>query len=150
MTPEEWRNRATEHLDRIHAIEGETYAVDQSGLDAFVDLIRRYELATQALPGIDWHTFYDLTQKLYRAGRKGRPSRTEDYRANHVNWRATRDAETLKSLWRLMNPDVPRKRPPIHPHQLAADYHGIDRQSVDERINRPANRRLDKLAAEKS
>lgn len=150
MTPEEWRSRAIAHLDQLQDAAVEKWAVEQPDTDLYVELMRRYHLATEAFPGMDWRTFSDLDAKFSRAGKKGRPARPTEARANHPNWRAARDAGILKTLWRALNPDKPSKRPPVHPHQIAADHHGIDRQRVDEAVNRPSSRRLDRLAAPKS
>lgn len=150
MTPEEWRGLATAHLEQLQDAALEKWAVEQPDTDIYVELLRRYNLAAQAFPGMDWRTFSDLDAKFNRAGKRGRPPRSTEARANHPNWRAANDAGILKALWRALNPDTPRKRPPIHPHQIAADHHGIDRQSVDDAVNRPSSRRLDRLAAQKT
>lgn len=55
----------------------------------------------------------------------------------------------FKQLWRTLHPTAPRPRWPVHPHQIAAERHGVNRQVLDEAIKRPSNRRGDRIAARK-
>lgn len=148
MTPEEFTALALAHLDRLDEADREALATTQPTASLFIDLFTRWQFARKAFPGMAWEEFGELDAKRERRGKRQRPPRSVDERADEPLWRAARDADRIKRLWRERHPEQPRPRPPAHPHQIAAERHGVSRQSLDDRMKRPAARRLDRKAAQ--
>ncbi|WP_298813204.1 hypothetical protein [uncultured Sphingomonas sp.] len=149
MTADEFRALAIQHLDRCDEADMEALASEQPNADLFIDLFSRYQHARQAFPGMTWEEFSQIDAARERRGRRGRPNRASEERADEPLWRAARDADRLKSLWRSLNPATPRPRPPLHPHQIAAARHGVNRQALDDQMRRPTARRMDRITAQK-
>ena len=149
MTPNEFKERALDHLDRCGEADKERWATEQPDADWFADAHERWTHARRAFPGMSWEEFCGLDMKRKRAGTKQRPEMSVRARAEEPGWQAVRDAERIKDLWRRLHPKAPRPNPPAHPHQIAADRHGVPRDLVDDRIKRPLGRRIDKIAAQK-
>ena len=138
MTPDEFKRRALAHLDQCDEADMETWATEQPDADWFADLYTRWGHARAAFPGMGWEEFGKLDAARSRKGKRGRPQRP---RTDDKLWLAARDADRIKALWKLLHPGSPRPRPPIHPHDLAAERHGVSRQSLDDRAGRPKERR---------
>ena len=138
MTPDQFKIAALAHLDRCDDAEAERFGTEQPGADLFAELHRRYQHARAAFPGMGWEEFNEIDGKRHR---KGKPGQSKPPTADDKLWLAVRDAERIKSLWKQLHPVAPRRRPPIHPHDLAAERHGVLRQSVDDRAKRPISRR---------
>lgn len=148
MTEEEFRSLANAHLDRRDEADEEAIARTQPTAEMFADLYRRWQASRIAFPGMSWEEFGAIDAARERKGRRGRPRRSVDERAGEPLWKAARDADRIKALWRTLCPSRPRPSPPIHPHDIAAERHGVSRQSLDDRIKRPNTRRMDRKAAE--
>ena len=138
MTPEQFKIAALAHLDRCDEADIETLAAEQPSADLFAKLYGRWLHARIAFPGMLWEEFCEVDAKRTRKGSPGRP---EGQPFDDKPWFAVRDAERIKSLWKQLHPVAPRPRPPIHPHDLAAERHGVLRQTVDDRANRPKSRK---------
>ncbi|BDI61811.1 hypothetical protein [Qipengyuania nanhaisediminis] len=149
MTAEEFKLLAFEHLDRCDEADREDWAREQPDADWFADAHSRWLQARQAFPGMDWQEFCEFDVKRKRKGKRGRPKRSVSARADEPVWRAARDADRIKQLWAALHPERPRPNPPVHPHQLAAERHGVIRQTLDDNINRPDDRRIDRKTADK-
>jgi hypothetical protein len=147
MTADEWRAFALfylEHSDEERLIRELN---DPSHDEAYFDHVTRWRSAQKAFPGITEMQFYDIQEMLYTKKRRGRPKHAVEERAEQKIWRAARDAEILKALWKRRNPQKPCPKPPVHPHEIAGQRHGYTKQQVDEAMRRPISRRLDRLAA---
>lgn len=149
MTGDEFRALALAHLDQCDEADREGWAVAQPDADWFADAHARWLHAREAFPGMGWQEFGELEAERSRRGKKERPKRSVIARADEAGWKAVRDADRIKSFWAKLHPDKPRPNPPEHPHQIAADRHGVSRQLVDDRIKRPDTRRIDRIAARK-
>ena len=138
MSPDEFRAVALAHLDQCDEAEMERLATTQPGADLLAELYTRWNHARAAFPGMGWGEFCAVDAARSRKGKPGRPRRP---RSNDKLWLAARDADRIKALWKRLNHAAPRPRPPIHPHDLAAERHGVSRQSLDDRVGRPKARR---------
>ena len=138
MTADEFKALALAHLDQCDEADRETWAKEQPDGDWFAESHSRWIHARQAFPGMDWEEFCKLDTARKRKGARGRP-RGQD--TGDKLWLAARDADRIKALWSKLHPARPRPRPPLHPHDLAAQRHGVSRQSLDDRANRPKVRR---------
>src|SRR5690606_21074948 len=116
---------------------------EQPDADWFADLYIRWGHARAAFPGMGWEEFCEFDVARSRQGKPGRPQRP---RTDDKLWLAARDADRIKALWKRLHPVLPRPRPPIHPHDLAAERHGVSRQSLDDRAGRPKARRPENTA----
>lgn len=152
MTPDEFRVLALAHVEGIEEAELESrmkQAMEGANVERFTDLLGKFHHAQAAFPGMMWEEFEAINRRRRAVQKRGRPPRAVDERADEPLWRAARDADLIKQLWRKLQPTSPLPRWPIHPHQIAAERHGVNRQVLDEAIKRPRNRRGDKIAAPK-
>lgn len=143
MTPEAFKALVFTHLDQCDEADRESWASQQPDADWFADAYIRWGHARAAFPGMEWEEFCDVDAARNRKGKRGRPVQS---RAGDKLWRAVVDAGRIKALWKRLNPTGSRPRPPIHPHELAAERHGVSRQSLDDRASRPKERRPVKAA----
>jgi hypothetical protein len=148
MTDDEFNSLALQHLDQCDEADGERLARMQPTADIFIELWTRWQHARRAFPGMSWEEFGRIDAARNRAGARARPKRSVSERADEKLWKAARDADRIKSLWRSMHPTSPRPRPPKHPHEIAARRHGVARQSLDDQMRRGNARRMDRKAAE--
>ena len=149
MTADEFRALALAYLDRCDEADDEQWLKEQPDADWFADAHARWLHAREAFPGMSWEEFGELEAKRNRKGTRQRPKMSSRARADEAGWRAVRDADRIKAFWATLKPERPRPNPPMHPHQIAADRHGVTRQLVDDRAKRPDSRRVDKIAARK-
>ena len=148
MTPAEFKAGALAYLERCDEADIEKWAREQPDADWFVAAHARWLHAREAFPGMTWVEFGQQEAERNRRGQRGRPKRSDAERADEPLWRAARDADRIKDWWRSVNTGASLSRPPIHPHQIAAERHGVSRQALDDRIKRPTARRMDRNAAE--
>jgi hypothetical protein len=146
MTADEWRALALFYLEHTDEDRLIGKLNDSSHGEAYLDQVVRWEYAKKALPGITEEQFHEIQELLYTEKRRGRPKRPIEDRAEQKIWRAARDAEILKALWKRRNPQLPCPKPPVHPHEIAGERHGYSKQQVDEAMRRPNSRRLDRIA----
>ncbi|WP_225206048.1 hypothetical protein [Novosphingobium huizhouense] len=146
MTADEWRAFAMFYLE--HSDEERLIGKinDPSSDEAHLDHLVRWNYAKKAWPGITQEQFYEIQELLLTEKKRGRPPRPVQDRAEQKIWRAARDAEILKALWKRRNPQNPCPKPPVHPHEIAGQRHGYSKQQVDEAMRRPNSRRLDRIA----
>lgn len=149
MTGDEFEAMVLEMLDRLEDRDLEASLPGQNEHDWFLEIAARFSHAKAAFPGMTWDEFQVTGTKRARKGKKGSPGRSVSQRAKEKKWLAARDADRIKVLWQSLNPQNPGCTAPKHPHDIAAQRHGIDRQTVDDAVNRPNNRRLDRLTAHK-
>lgn len=138
MTPDQFKALAFTHLDKCDEADREAWATEQPDTDWFATAHARWLHARAAFPGMSWEEFCALDAARNRKGKRGRPERAQ---IDDKLWRAARDADRVKALWKMLRPGTPRPRPPIHPHDIAAERHNVTRQSLDDRANRPKARR---------
>lgn len=138
MTPDQFKALALTHLDKCDEADREAWATEQPDADWLAAAHARWLHARAAFPGMSWEEFCALDAARNRKGKRGRPARLQ---SDDKLWRAARDADRVKALWKMLRPETPRPRPPIHPHDIAADRHNVSRQSIDERANRTKARR---------
>lgn len=115
----------------------------------------QYGFAKLAFPGMSFDEFLDLydsrtTPKKMRGGQQKNPS----LKAGENVWRAARDADRLRGLWKKLHPGNRLPRKPILPEVIAAERNGVldndgvvDVDAVITAVRRPASRRWDKKRA---
>lgn len=143
MTPADFKARALAHLDQCDEAEMERWATDQPGAGMFADLYTRWGHARAAFPGMSWEEFCNIDRSRSRKGKQGRPRGSRDDKLS----RAALDADRIKAFWKAARTD--NSRPPVHPHDLAAERHGFDlqqRQALEDLIRRPRSRRPESTA----
>ena len=141
MTPKEWQEFAVAALDRLDDAELEGRVNDPAAVREFMTLVDRFSLAQGLWANLSLAEFQELDVQRHRRGKLGRPKRSSLARADEPLWKAVRDAERLKDLWRSVHPRMPRPRPPIHPHEIAAHRHGVSVQVVNDNARRSGNRK---------
>lgn len=134
MSPEEWKERAIAHLDRIK----DYWYEDMTG-EVTVELFNRqlrFRHARIAFPGITEVEYKQMLVAFERKGKRGRPEGI----VLRKFWIAADDARSLKELWYNLHPHMPRPRWPIHPNQIVAEHYRLNRGQVDVYVNRSARR----------
>ena len=162
MDKVEWEKMANAYLDQrdiedecaqeLHDAHCEPTAYYQNLLE---EMKERYGFAKLAFPGISFDEFLDLYEsrnapKKVRGGQRRDPS----LKAGEKVWRAVRDADRLRVLWKLSHPNGRLPRKPMLPEEIAAKRHdvrdnhdAIDTDAVITAARRPARRRWDKKQA---
>ncbi|MBW4330050.1 hypothetical protein KY084_04075 [Stakelama sp. CBK3Z-3] len=148
MTEDEFKAAAPAHLEQCDERDIEQWAREQPDAEWFAAAHVRWLHAREAFPGMTWEEFGQLEAKRSRQGQRGRPKRSVTTRAAEPLWKAAKDADRIKDWWRDNHTDTPRSRPPLHPHQIAAERHGVSRQVLDEQMKRSNERRMDRKAAQ--
>ena len=149
MTPEKFKAVVWARLDQLDDADLHAVMPGEKEANMFLGLVDRLANFRQAVADsrASWEEFMAFTLKRGRRGKRGAPGRPAAARAREKKWLAARDADRIKALWRELNKEGPPSRPPIHPHDLAAERHGLDRQTVDDAVRRPDERRIDRVAA---
>lgn len=147
MTRSEFKALILGQLKLLDEREQEARAVDPATGSLFIGLFERWQHARAAFPGMGWEEFLLIDQRRKRPARRGRPKASPSAMADTPMFRAARDVDRIKALWRDMNSADSRARPPVPAVEIAAERHGVNEDALADLVRRPASRRHDRAAS---
>ena len=144
MNRTEFKLHVLDRLERLDEAEMEATANERRNADRFTELYERWQHARRAFLGMGWEEFIAVDSRRNRSPRRGRPKADSKAKADTPIFRAARDVDRIKHLWREMNSGGSRMRPPVSPIEIAAERHKVDETALGELVRRPTSRRHDR------